>query len=245
MWIRLAIISATLVAAVPAAAQTNRQDDRTARAASFDYGDCLVARYPQEAEQVVLSQVDNDEIMRRFRRLSNVGCMERATDGSRTSGVRYSGDNFRYMLGEALVRKHFSAAAAPSFAAVPPLQRRPIDAPVVDAPSSEAQLLRSLRHREDESAEYAERRAFDLLSRLGECVARLAPEDTRLLALTVPDTPGETAALASLRPAIAACIPPATTIRLRPAHVRGAALMNYFQLARAAQAAGGAAAAIE
>ncbi len=237
MSIRLTVAVSVLVAAFPGAAQTDRQEERNVRATSLDYGDCVVARYPQDAEQVVVSQIDNDEISRRYRRLNNVGCMGRATEGTAAGGVRYSGDNFRYMLSEALVRMHFSTVAAPSFGAVPPLSRPPVEEPAIDAPSGEAQLRLSLRRREDASEDYAERRAFDLMSRLGECVARSAPEATRLLALTETGTPGETAALDALRPAIAQCIPPGTTIRLRPAHVRGAALMNYFRLARAAQAA--------
>ncbi len=234
---RLPLFLPLLVAVVPAAAQTDRQQEHNVRATSLDYGDCVVARYPQDAEQVVLLQLDNDQIARRYRRLNNMGCMGRATERTATGGVRYSGDNFRYMLSEALVRMHFATVAAPDFGTVPPLSRPPVEEPAIDSPSGESQLRLSLRRREEASANYAERRAFDIMSRLGECVARSAPEATPLLALTDVGTPGEIAALAALRPAIAQCIPPGTTIRLRPAHVRGATLMNYFRLARAAQAA--------
>jgi hypothetical protein len=216
--------------AVPAAANQERPSDvARLRAVATDYADCVVARYPALAVDSVINDLPNDEISDRHRRLNSVSCMGDARTGN-VSGVAFRGDTFRYMLAEGLVRLHYATSGPTDFAAVPALERRSV------APLDETALATMNARRAQEIRDsHATAMGLRTMAMLGECVARRNPEAVRGLALTQPATPEESAALATVQPAIGSCLPTGATVRLNRAIIRGSLLLNYYRLAYAAQ----------
>lgn len=225
-----ATVALMIAIAVPAAANQERPSDvARLRAVATDYADCVVARYPAMAVDSVVNDLPNDEISERHRRLNSVSCMGDARTGN-VSGVAFRGDTFRYMLAEGLVRLHYATSGPTDFAAVPALERRPV------TPLDETALA-TMNHRRAQEIRDSHATAMGLrtMAMLGECVARRNPEAVRGLALTQPATPEESAALATVQPAIGSCLPTGATVRLNRAIIRGSLLHNYYRLAHAAQ----------
>ena len=218
----------SLAAALPAQAQRGHGEAQL-RATSIAYGDCVVRRYTARAQQVVLVELPNDRILDDHRRLISPDCMNDANnrDGS---GIRFRADSFRTMLAEGLVRLHYPQSGPTDFSAVPRIDRPAI------APIDEAALARLSARRQAEARE-EHRVAIGLrtLNMLSECVVRAVPDEVRALAQTDPHSAAETQGFAPVQPAIAACLPAETNVRLNRAVLRGALLLSYYRLAHAVQ----------
>lgn len=208
-------------------ASTSREDTARAREVASEYADCVVNRHRDTAVDVTIHSYDSDEFRSRLDNLVNANCMDRARR-TLTWGLQFRGNAFRYMLAEGLVRHDYAQAGPQSFGAVPPLERIPV------LPLDEAELSRLSES--DQTARRAAHRADQdqlALSTVAECTARLAPEATRLIGLTEPNSVEETSAIAAVQPAIGECLPIGTSLRLSRIAVRGELLLNYYRLAYA------------
>jgi hypothetical protein len=135
------------------------------------------------------------------------------------------GDMMRYALSEELIRVDLKGIPLRNVTAVPPLQhkRSPL----------KFHAMTSRQHR----AEANERQAAGIyLSALGECIVRTDPETARSLLDSDAASDSETAAFNKLMPSVQRCIDRSQTVQLDKDNLRGTIALNYYRLAKAAQA---------
>ena len=221
-----------LLAAQP---QSDLQATETRRLL-HSYGACVVKRQEGRAAQAIIANVDNGELIRRYGSLIDGTCLP-AKMGSMVQ-VRFQGDQYRYALADALVRKQFAATSAPALASVPRLQHRDPGA----APARVNAKGRPIREKQYQAAlrDFEAEQAYSYLSRYGECVVRVNPAAARDLLLTEPGTAQETERFAALRTAFGTCVREDQKLSLGKLALRGTIAINYYRLARAAGLGGAA-----
>ena len=221
-----------LLAAAAQAPQSD-VDVRETRAMVHSYGECVVKTQQKRASEAILANVDNGTLLRRYRRLIDPGCVPRRP--GETVQMRFHGDQYRYALADALVRKELAGVPAPKLDSVPRLDHRDPGPPPTRI-SASGKTIKEADYQEA-VAGYERAQAFTFLSRYGECVVRANPEATKALLLTVPSTPEESAQFAALGPALSACLPgDGETLKLGKLAIRGTLGVNYYRLAKAAEA---------
>ena len=231
---------AVVVFADAASAQLTRQQREARRqqpelmALSDEYGDCVV-RDPTRganARVVVLEQLTNEELNQQFPRLMNVNCMSDAVINTQqrggVSGLGFPPEIMQYTLATALVRKDFATPGPANLDSVPALVRRPLD-----LETDEQIAALPARRREEAERKRTAKIGFRVLSEIGECVSRAAPETVRRWAFVRLGSPEEQAIISEVRPNLAGCIPQGREVRLTPQHLRGATLLNYYRLRQA------------
>ena len=194
------------------------------------YGACVVKRQEARAAQAIVANITNSELIRRYGSLIDGTCLP-PRKGSPVQ-VRFQGDQYRYALADALVRKQFASTPAPVLESVARLQHRdPGAAPArVNAKGKrlkEKQYLAALR-------DYEAEQAYSYLSRYGECVVRVNPAAARDLLLSEPGTPQENQRFAALRIPFGTCLPEDQKLSLGKLALRGTIAINYYRLARSA-----------
>jgi hypothetical protein len=196
-----------------------------------DYGKCIVGKQAKRAAEAIVRNVNNNTLMREYASLIDGSCMQ--TPPGTTVQVRFEGDQFRYAIADALVRKELGALPAPVLTAVPPLDHR-VPAP----PSRLDKKGRPVKDRvyADAVKHYEQDQAFSYLSGYGECVVRNNPAGARALLLTRPETDAENAGFAALKNAFASCLEEGRTLAFGKVTLRGTIAINYYRLARAAAA---------
>ena len=230
MTIALAALIA-LAAAAPAekseysAAETRRMID--------EYGACIVKKQAARASQAILENVDNSLLLRKYRRLIDGTCLPLPKGA--TLEARFAGDQYRYALADALVRRELAAAPAPTLDAIARLDHRDPGEP----PSRVDAKGRPLKEKANQEAleGYQRARAFTYLSRYGECVVRVDPAAARALLLTKPESAEESAQFAAMQTALGSCLPEGETLKLGKLSLRGTIAINYYRLAHAARGA--------
>jgi hypothetical protein len=197
------------------------------------FAECTVRRDANTARTVVLTMMTGEALRRSFPDFLRDRCFG---DGQATQTVlrmAFPDNTLHVVLADALLRSEFAAAGPADFASVPPQVRseRPTTATAQELAAMSA-LSQTARAESDANAAN-----WYVVERIGECAARLLPERVRLLAQTQAASTEERAALAAIQPALGSCLPPGTTVRLRPDDVRGAAVLAYYRMAHAAPAA--------
>ena len=233
------ILAIIVVSALNCATASNAQKPIVgdeARRFAQQFGDCSVERNPIDAKSVVLTPVELTEVQERFPKLLTYHCFA----GSRPndpSYLRLPYPSLYLILSEALIRREFAETGPSDIAG------RPAMAPIFYKEATEEELDRmSKQERLEYSTVKADVAGWQILQKLGLCVARSAPDTVRRLALTMVATKAESELLAELRPAVARCIPPDTSIRLKSADVRSVSALGYYRLAHASSASDAAAA---
>ena len=198
-----------------------------------DYGACVVRRQPRLASQAILGNVANKELMRRYAKLIDGSCLP--VERGMVMKVKFTGDQYRYALADALVRAELAAVPVPALDDVPALAHRDAGSPpsqlsASGKPLKPAQYQAALRA-------YEIAQAYDYLSRYGECVVRVNPAAARALLLTAPGTPDEAAQFAALGVAFGTCVREGRTMTLGKLALRGTVAVNFYRLAHAARAA--------
>lgn len=194
------------------------------------YGACIVKKQPARAAQAIRENVDNGTLMRKYKRLIDGSCLP-LPKGQQLE-ARFSGDQYRYALADALVRREFAATPAPDLSSVARLDHRdPGEPPArVDArgrPVKDKDYREALEN-------YQRARAFTFLSRYGECVVRVDPAAARALLMTTPESAEEAERFAAMNTSFATCLPEGETVKLGKLALRGTIAINYFRLAHAA-----------
>lgn len=199
------------------------------RQLSQQFGSCTVDRDAAGARSVVTQMLGRDEVRAQHRELLSYRCFGGSYARDTINSVSFPSHTLHMILADALVRQEFPATGPVDFAGVP--------SQVLSewvAPATAEQLSgMSEQDRDERRMSDAEMGTWYVLERLGECVARRSPNDVRALAQLPVATPEERAQLTVLQPAMAACLPPGTTIRLSPADARGSAVLAYYRLAHA------------
>ena len=211
---------------------------RHTRMMVHEYGGCLLKKQHKRASAAILANVDNGQLMERYPALIDGKCIP--TPIGLTTRVRFNGDQFRYALADALVRREFATQPAPNLEAVAPLGHQAPSPPLkVNAKGKQ------LSEREYQQALEGFRRseAFSYLSRYGECVVRIDPVTSRALLLTDPESAQEESQFAAMSKALSTCVQEGSTLKFNKMSLRGTVAVNYYRLAVAARqqsAAGGA-----
>jgi hypothetical protein len=228
-------VIAFLIGAAAAGAAAPGQSEFTAketRRLLDDYGRCIVKRWPKVAAEAIQRNVDNKELVKRYKVLVDGSCLP--VRGQGALRVKFEGDQYRYALADALVRHELAAVAPPVLDDVPQLQRRePVEPSKLSRsgkPLKPAQYAAAVRA-------YEQEQAFNYLSRYGECVVRVDPAAAKALLLTAPETPEESARFAAMSTAFATCVPEGRTMSFGKLALRGTIATNYYRLAMAARAA--------
>ena len=199
------------------------------------FGRCVVKGQRARASEAILGNVDNQELRSRYAKLLDGDCLVHAAEVGGASGTiqaQFRVDQYRYAVADALVRLDLAGSAAQHFDGVPRLDHRdPGEAPAkVD---KKGKPLRASRY-EALMRGYDTARAANLLSRYGECVARLDPARTRALLMSEVETPQEAAAFAGLKETFGTCIPEGVTLTFSKVTLRGTIAVNYYRLSKAA-----------
>jgi hypothetical protein len=194
------------------------------------YGTCVINRQEARAAQAIVGNVSNGELIRKYGSLIDGTCLPPKI--GTVVKVRFQGDQYRYSLADALVRKQLAALPAPVLDAVPRLDHRdPGQPPVRVTPTGkrfkEKQYQAALRA-------YDQDRAYSYLSRYGECVVRVNPAAARDLLLTDPVTVQEAGRFAAMKVALGTCLPEDESLALGKLALRGTIAVNYYRLAYAA-----------
>jgi hypothetical protein len=229
----LALVAGAAAAAAAPADESDLSLKETRRLLQ-DYGMCIVKGRHAAASRAILANVSNRELMNHYSALIDGNCLPRQP--GMVLKVRFTGDQYRYALADALVRSEF-AAGAPDISAVPPLTHRdPGSPPNQVLPNGK---LMNARKFAALVANYQEGQALQFVSVFGECTVRKNPAGARALILTKPDTPAETAAFSALGEALATCLPEGRTLSFGRVALRGTLAINYYRLAKAATGATG------
>jgi hypothetical protein len=200
-----------------------------ARELTSKFAACVVASKNRRAQAaaVVLDDVPNSAIMKKYSGLIDPGCLPYGD----AIGMKLSmpGDFFRYAMAEALIAAEVPPTIS-DFRPVPPLTQRTQDAskyiPQPGKKYSQKQLQELDHERLTDLAEI-------FVSRYGECVVRLDPLNSRKLLSTKPSSPEEGTVFGLLYPTLASCLEPGRTVTINRGMVRGTVAVNYYRLVTA------------
>lgn len=226
-------IVAALAIASPAPAQERDSEltFRETRKMLHEYGRCVVKREQALASQAISRNVDNGELLRRYDRLIVGKCLP--IGFATVAQVRFKGDQYRYALADALIRKELASAPAPDLETVAQLDHSDPGAPPTQFSPRGKRLSQSKYQEAIRGHQQAQ--AFTYLSRYGECVVRVNPAAARALLLTDPETPGEAAQFSAMQTALGTCLPENQTRGFGKLALRGTIAVNYYRLALAAR----------
>ena len=200
------------------------------------FGDCVVRKHPSEAATIILQDLPNEEIIKKYPALRDWRCMEEAEKSA--IQLRFPGDSFRYAIAEALVKAQPPQPIS-QMRTVPPLLQRAHD-PTQYSPQGgsfpKPRNMSKKAYREwlERGRLVDEGQAF--ARRFGECAVRADLIDSYRLLFTQPESPEENAAIAALVPDLRKCVPTGDKLVVNVHIVRGTIAVNYYRLAHAARA---------
>jgi hypothetical protein len=200
------------------------------RALVAGYGDCIVKREAARASAAIVTGLSANEMLARYPQLIQDTCVPGQLGD--LVQVRFSDDQYRYAIADALVRRELAAVPPPVLDDVPPLSHGgPAAPPTVDSKG------RPLTGRALEAAtrNYDRQRAANYMWRYGECVVRVDPAAAKALLLTEPSSKEENARLSAMGTALGTCLAEGRSLEFGKADLRGTIAVNYYRLAMAAR----------
>lgn len=208
-------ICAALLAAGPSWAQV-KAPAAEERLMMAKFADCAIAAEPRRAEAVVLDGLEAAESLDRNPTVVVGDCLP--VDNQEVVTLSMRPTLIRYALAESLLRR----------APMPGL--------------GDPQSIAPLEHGVARGEGVESKRANIAISRFGECVVRVAPEQSASLLQTPIGSDAESAASEALKPAVSSCLMAGQTVVLPIELLRGTIALNYYRLAMAPRlTAGGAA----
>lgn len=225
MWFAILALSAAAIQRAPASDLTASET----REMIHSYGECVIKTQQRRASEAILANVDNATLLSRYSELVVPRCM--VTLPGSTVSMRFSGDQYRYALADALIRKELAGQPVPDLELVARLDHREPGVP----PSGLDDKGKPLKKKDLEAAQeaYREAQAYNFLSRYGECVVRRDPAAAKALLLTTPNSDAEKASFPGLSTALATCLAPGETLAFGKAALRGTIAVNFYRLAKA------------
>lgn len=231
----LSLVPLIALASMPAAA-AEPPSPQQIRAFLAEYGTCIAKREPELAQKSVLSGASFHRDSPEGKRLMQRECMDAELLRNQADGfagrlrMRFDEDTYRGVIAEALIAKHNAAvdvAALPTIPALSYDEPRPLRLTDRDGqPLDEERLAR-------QRAAIARKTQAMLMGKLGECVVRAAPAQSRAVMATAIDTPAELQSLNALGPTLGQCVQAGETVSLDRVSVRGALAIAYFRLSQA------------
>ena len=222
----LSILSATLPSTAIAADKSDQKEIAPNRKIMADFARCVVNSQLKRATEVIVANIDNVTIEKRYGLLIDGKCLNQ-TAGSVT--LTMGGDLFRYALADAIFQKTLAQQTPVNFAQAPKLEHVSFG----DRVAFEASMAKNTNKRKRERMQYSfdQNNAVAYLSRYGECIVRLDSISARNLLLTPVASPSERSAISQFRPTLAECLIPGSTVTFNAALIRGVAAINYVRLA--------------
>jgi hypothetical protein len=202
------------------------------RALVADYGECIVKREPARASAAILAGLGNKTMLDRYPQLLQETCLHTRL-GDRVE-VRFTGDQYRFAIADALVRQELASAPPPVLDDVPPLAHHdPGEPPRTDSKGRPLQgraLEQAMRdHDVDRAANY--------MWRYGECVVRVDPAAAKALLMTDPASKEEDVQFGAMSTALGTCLGEGRTLEFGKAALRGTIAVSYYRLAKAPRTA--------
>ncbi len=195
---------------------------------TFDaYTRCVVRKNHKAAATVVLSELNNSEVLERYSRLNNGECLSVVGQPSGQAMMAIREEQMRHGLADALVRNEFRETFPKDIAQALPLTHRTrvtdVNEPVgfnlfagADTGNAKAKAL-----------------AYDFLSRFGECVVRVDPASVHWFLTQKPASKEESAALERVKPLLGRCLIKGEEFKLNLSMLRGTLAYNFYRLAHA------------
>ena len=200
------------------------------------YGQCVVKKQYNAARQFVITPDLEDAEWRRLAgKVADSDCLTAAAASAGEVEMKFPNDTMRYALADALVRRDYPAATTVNLKNAAALVQPDFDeTKFLPKPGHKA------KQRElDQLAENRSKRiALVYLAQFGECVVRENAATSHALLMADPDSPGESAAFASLKPVLANCLVTGRTLSFNKSTLRGTIAMNFYRLAQARVEAG-------
>jgi hypothetical protein len=194
----------------------------------FDYAKCVVKQRHASAAEAILSNADNELILRKYSDLIIGDCLVNAVGGG--AQMKFGGDLYRYALADALVNSDYATTSESDFSNRLPLAH--IAAPKQSELDTFLAANPKKRKREEAQAAFVKQTAVAWLSQFGECVVRQDPIKAQLWLLTPTDVPEETSRINALGPAFGVCLAQGT-MKFNRITMRGTVALNYYRLAKA------------
>ena len=202
----------------------------------YDYATCTVRNYPSRSRDLILADVDNKTMERKFGDLYTSkplafvpGCRELFLRDRQ--GIAIDPDLFRYALAAVLVKRDFGKAPSVQFSNVTPLSHRALEGEAqyqakLGATSSEKRRAQiKFEHDKDLT------RAW--LAQFGECVVRKNSVAAKDWIVSAYDSVDESAAVKRMSPEFSACLVEGEALTFPKAILRGTVAINYYRLAMA------------
>ena len=200
------------------------------RALVAGYGECVVKREAPRASAAIIAGLGSNEMLARYPQLLQESCVPGQLGD--LVQVRFTDDQYRYAIADALVRRELAAVPPPVLDDVPPLnQGGPAGPPTVDS-SGRPLTGRAL---ELATPDYDRQRAANYMWRYGECVVRVDPAAAKALLLTEPSSREENAKFSAMGNALGTCLAEGRSLEFGKADLRGTIAVNYYRLAMAAR----------
>jgi hypothetical protein len=204
-----------------------------------EYGTCIAKREPELASKFVITGVDFKRDSDERRRLWQRECLDHEELRNTSRGFRGSvglkDATYRGAIAEALIKREGDKLNANDFSAVAPLTyEEPWALRTTTQDGKPIPEERLQRQRDAIEVKTLANR----VARLGECVVRQTPAQSRAILAVPIDTESELQALKAVTPAIQQCIPKGQTVSFDRMSLRGAIAIAYYRLANAAQTTG-------
>lgn len=205
------------------------------------YATCTVRNHHDRARDLVLANVDNQTMERKFadifiseKQAFIFGCKELMLRGNQ--GIVIDPDLYRASLADVLVNKDLNAVEVGSFEAIAPLSHlAPQTAAEFDAAYAKARSS-TAKEKVKQARDASVAKAW--LSHFGECVVRRDPAATKAWLLTKPESAEETSAASKAAPALGSCLVAGEKLTFSKHVLRGTIAINYYRLAMAKTKAG-------
>ncbi len=211
-------------------------EDRAGYLADVDaYARCTVRNHHSSARDMILSNVDNKSMERKFGDIYTEAPLAFVPNCREliliSRSVIIEPDAFRASIAEVLVKKDHSEGAAGDFTNLPPLTHRQAESTQeykdkINAAKFEKQRARIKKaHDQDVSRNW--------LSVYGECIVRFNTSTSRDWVVSKLESSAEAQAISDIKPALSACLMEGETLTLDKYTLRGTLAINYYRMAMA------------
>lgn len=228
MSLLLALFAQPMVSKLPDNAQL--VPPKQVRALVAGYGDCIVKREAARASAAIIAGIGSNDMLARYPQLMQESCVPGQLGD--LVQVKFTDDQYRYAIADALVRSELAAVPPPVLDEVAPLAHGGPTAPPTSDDKGRPLTGRAL---EAATRSYDKQRAAKYLWRYGECVVRGDPAEAKTLLMTAPGSKEENARLSAMGTALGTCLAEGKSLEFGKADLRGTIAVNYYRLAMAAR----------
>src|SRR5437763_493797 len=134
VFLGLASLAAAAFSQTSAAEPYSAFSANQTRRVAYEYAQCVVGRHFASASAALLSDTDNNAMMRAHGDLIDGDCLVRQMHGS--AQMKFPGDLYRYALADALITRELAAAPVIDPTNTPLLQRRSPPNPPAPLPAN-------------------------------------------------------------------------------------------------------------